>query len=267
MKTKTAMIAALALAGAGTLALSASAQDRPMLPGGNWAGMLDETDGGHRFGNPEAKTRLVEFMSYTCSHCATFAREGDGAIKLTLVPTGRFSYEIRHLIRDPIDLTATLLTHCGDPKRFGGNHEAIMYRYDEWIEKARKTTQAQRSRWQFGSLSARFQAIASDLDFYDIMETRGYERAEIDQCLTDEAKASALADRSAASPARPASCSTANCSRERMTGPRSNPSSPTRSSGRMNRLFGGKPCGYAARRLPLPPPSGLAFAIQTRGNR
>ena len=126
------------------------------------------------------------------------AREGDGAIKLTLVPTGRFSYEIRHLIRDPIDLTATLLTHCGDPKRFGGNHEAIMYRYDEWIEKARKTTQAQRSRWQFGSLSARFQAIASDLDFYDIMETRGYERAEIDQCLTDEAKASALADRSAA---------------------------------------------------------------------
>ena len=198
MKTKTAMIAALALAGAGTLALSASAQDRPMLPGGNWAGMLDETDGGHRFGNPEAKTKLVEFMSYTCSHCATFAREGDGAIKLTLVPTGRFSYEIRHLIRDPIDLTATLLTHCGDPKKFGGNHEAIMYRYDEWIEKARQTTQAQRSRWQFGSLSARFQAIASDLDFYDIMETRGYERAEIDQCLTDEAKASALADRSAA---------------------------------------------------------------------
>ena len=192
------MLKGLALLGVGTLALSASAQERPILPGGNWGSMLAETDGGHLFGNPDADRKLIEFMSYTCSHCATFARNGEGAIKVAYVPSGRISYEIRHLIRDPVDLSAALLTHCGDASKFGGNHEAIMYRYDEWIEKARKTTQAQRSRWQFGSLSARFQAIASDLDFYDIMKTRGYERAEIDQCLTDEAKASALADRSAA---------------------------------------------------------------------
>jgi predicted DsbA family dithiol-disulfide isomerase len=42
------------------------------------------------------------------------------------------------------------------------------------------------------------QAIASDLDFYDIMETRGYSRAEMNRCLSDEAKANAMADRSAA---------------------------------------------------------------------
>lgn len=195
---KSLTMAALALAGAGTLALGASAQERQILPGGNWAGMLGETAGGHRFGNPEAKTKLVEFMSYTCSHCAHFARQGDGALKLSYVPTGKISYEIRHLVRDPVDLAAVLLTHCGDAKKFGGNHEAIMYRYDEWIEKARKSTQAQRSRWQFGSLSARLQAIASDLDFYDIMETRGYERAELDRCLSDEAKAREVAEASAA---------------------------------------------------------------------
>ncbi len=195
---KSLTMAALALAGAGTLALGASAQERQILPGGNWAGMLGETASGHRFGNPEAKTKLVEFMSYTCSICAQFARQGDGAIKLSYVPTGKISYEIRHLIRDPVDLAAVMLTHCGDPKKFGGNHEAIMYRYDEWIEKARKSTQAQRSRWQFGSLSARLQAIASDLDFYDIMETRGYERAELDRCLSDEAKAREMAEASAA---------------------------------------------------------------------
>ena len=202
MKTKTAMIAALALAGAGTLALSASAQDRPMLPGGNWAGMLQASDGGHLFGNPEAEKKLIEFMSYTCSHCAEFARKGDAAIKLSYVPTGKISYEVRHLIRDPVDLTAALLTHCGDEKKFGGNHEAIMYRFDEWMDKARNATQAQRSRWQFGTNSARFQAIASDLDFYEIMETRGYRRADLDRCLSDEAKAKALADTSAADVAK-----------------------------------------------------------------
>ena len=195
-------MAALALVGASTLALGANAQERLMKPGGNWAGMLQASDGGHLFGNPEAEKKLIEFMSYTCSHCAEFARKGDAAIKLSYVPTGKISYEVRHLIRDPVDLTATLLTHCGDEKKFGGNHEAIMYRFDEWMDKARNATQAQRSRWQFGTNSARFQAIASDLDFYEIMETRGYRRADLDRCLSDEAKAKALADTSAADVAK-----------------------------------------------------------------
>ena len=195
-------MAALALVGASTLALGANAQERLMKPGGNWAGMLQASDGGHLFGNPEAEKKLIEFMSYTCSHCAEFARKGDAAIKLSSVPTGKISYEVRHLIRDPVDLTAALLTHCGDEKKFGGNHEAIMYRFDEWMDKARNATQAQRSRWQFGTNSARFQAIASDLDFYEIMETRGYRRADLDRCLSDEAKAKALADTSAADVAK-----------------------------------------------------------------
>ena len=164
--------------------------------------MLQASDDGHLFGNPEAEKKLIEFMSYTCSHCAEFARKGDAAIKLSYVPTGKISYEVRHLIRDPVDLTAALLTHCGDEKKFGGNHEAIMYRFDEWMDKARNATQAQRSRWQFGTNSARFQAIASDLDFYEIMETRGYRRADLDRCLSDEAKAKALADTSAADVAK-----------------------------------------------------------------
>ena len=195
-------MAALALVSASTLALGANAQERLMKPGGNWAGMLQASDGGHLFGNPEAEKKLIEFMSYTCSHCAEFARKGDAAIKLSYVPTGKISYEVRHLIRDPVDLTAALLTHCGDEKKFGGNHEAIMYRFDEWMDKARNATQAQRSRWQFGTNSARFQAIASDLDFYEIMETRGYRRADLDRCLSDEAKAKALADTSAADVAK-----------------------------------------------------------------
>ena len=191
-------MAALALVGASTLALGANAQERLMKPGGNWAGMLQASDGGHLFGNPEAEKKLIEFMSYTCSHCAEFARKGDAAIKLSYVPTGKISYEVRHLIRDPVDLTAALLTHCGDEKKFGGNHEAIMYRYEDWMAKVQKSTQAQRSRWQFGSHSARFQAIASDLDFYDIMQGRGYTRSQIDACLSDEAKAQAMAEQSAA---------------------------------------------------------------------
>lgn len=198
MKITRVTLTALALLGAGTMSLGASAQDKPILPGGNWSGMITENDGGHVFGNPNADRKLVEFVSYTCSHCAQFVQQGEKALKIAYVPTGRISYEVRHLIRDPVDLSAALLTHCGDAKKFGGNHDALMYRFDEWMETAGKATQAQRSRWQFGSLSARLQAIASDLGFYEIMTSRGYSRVQLDLCLDDEAKANAMADKSAA---------------------------------------------------------------------
>ena len=189
-------------AAASLLAVGATAQDKPPLPGsekkGNWGAMVTETEGGHLIGNPNAQGRLVEFMSYTCSHCAEFARTGDGAIKLLYVPTGKVSYEIRHLIRDPIDLTAALAAQCGAPGKFPANHEALILRHGEWMAKEGKMTQAQMARWNFGSFGSRAQAIASDLDFYEIMETRGYSRSALDQCLTDETKARAIAEQSAA---------------------------------------------------------------------
>lgn len=165
---------------------------------GNWGATVTATEGGHMIGNPDAPARLVGYMSYTCSHCAEFARLGEGAIKLAYVPTGKISYEIRHLIRDPVDLTAALLTSCGDPVKFPGNHTALLVKQDEWFAKASKATQAQKSRWQFGTNSARFQAIASDLGFYEIMERRGYSRPALNRCLGDDVKANAIAETSRA---------------------------------------------------------------------
>ena len=62
------------------------------------------------------------------------------------------------VVADPIDLAATLLTHCGESDKFAGNHEAIMSRQNEWMATARKATQAQRTRWSFGSNPARWRA-------------------------------------------------------------------------------------------------------------
>ena len=108
----TASMAALALLGTGAVALAQ-----------NWSTTVVASDNGHKVGNPKAKTKLVEFMSYTCSHCADFAREGDAAIKLAYLPKGDVSYEIRHLLRDPFDLTAALLTQCFSPRE-GAAHLA-----------------------------------------------------------------------------------------------------------------------------------------------
>ena len=190
--------AAASLLAAGATAQNSGQQRPPSAPAASWGATVAEIDGGHRIGNPDAEGKLVEFMSYTCSHCAEFARNGEGAVKLLYVPTGKVSFEIRHLIRDPIDLTIALAAQCGTPIQFPGNHEALILKHPEWMAKAGKATQAQTARWRFGSFGSRAQAIASDLDLYDIMEKRGFSRAELDRCLTDAEKAAAIASQSQA---------------------------------------------------------------------
>jgi protein-disulfide isomerase len=198
MKRSLRLAAPLTALGLGAMALTALAAPARPRPAGaaatNWLNVVEERDSGHVLGNPQAERRLVEFVSYTCSHCAEFARTGEQAIKLAVVPRGRASFEIRHLLRDPIDLTATLLTHCGASRNFPRNHQAILLRQSEWMAKERAISQAQRTRWNFGTNIARRRAIASDLGFYDIMEDQGYNRAQIDRCLADEAKARQLAE-------------------------------------------------------------------------
>lgn len=190
---------ASAAAMASLAAVSVAAQKRGGLAASptNWGSAIERVGEGHLIGNPDAETRLVEYMSYTCSHCADFSRTGDVAIKTFVVPQGKVSFEIRHQLRDPLDLTAALLTNCGEPSQFLANHQAIMSRQGDWLEKARGTSQAQRTRWSFGTMPARWRAIASDVGFYDIMEARGYNRAQLDRCLADQAKATALAEASA----------------------------------------------------------------------
>lgn len=165
-----------------------------LAAGQNWLGTSVKTESGHRMGNPKAKLQLVEYVSYTCPHCGEFFREADTPIKVGLVQPGTASVEVRHLIRDVVDLTAVVLANCGAHSKFWGNHEMFFARQDRWLTTWQLTMASQRRRWQSGPLPQRLQAVASDLDFYAMMESRGYTRSQADQCLADEARITRLAD-------------------------------------------------------------------------
>src|SRR4051812_27451591 len=74
--------------------------------------------GGHVMGNPAAPTKVVEYISYTCSHCAHFVNEGAPKLKEGWVKTGKATVEVRNAVRDRYDMTAALLARCGGPARF-----------------------------------------------------------------------------------------------------------------------------------------------------
>lgn len=179
------------------LAVFAALTATSALAAPNWLTVVDTAGGGHRIGNPSAKVKLTEFVSYTCPHCGRFAQEGSSAIEL-YVATGKIQLDVRHVVRDPIDLTAAVLANCGPAVKFPRNHAALMMSQPKWLPVAEHATEGQKSRWFSGPMPARLRAIASDLKFYDIMIARGYDRVSIDRCLADEALAKRLSEQSVA---------------------------------------------------------------------
>lgn len=160
----------------------------------NWNTTVTVTpQGGHLLGNPAATTKLIEFVSYTCPHCAHFEQQADAPLRLAFVANGKGSIEVRNFVRDPVDLTVALLTNCGPPSKFFLNHTAFLRSQDKWITPLVRPSQAQQQRWSTGTFAQRTRAIAKDFNFYAIMATRGYTAPQVDKCLADEAMARRLA--------------------------------------------------------------------------
>lgn len=187
---KTALRAAALVAGAALSLAATGKTTRPLAAPAvtNWGAQVSVTaNGSHRLGNPDAPVKLVEYVSYTCPHCAHFHKEADPALRMTLVPKGRVSVTVTNLLRNPIDLTVAMLVNCGDPKRFFTRHSAFFATQDTWLAKAGKFGEAQQQRWYQGTLPERMRAVASDFGFYATVAGWGVTRAQADACLANEA--------------------------------------------------------------------------------
>ena len=190
---KRTWVAALLMGFAGT------ALPTPANTAGSWLARVEHTaDGGHRMGNPRAKVQLMEFVSYTCPHCADFFKTSDGPMQIAYVAPGKVALEVRHVIRNPVDLAAALLTECGPETKFFANHAAILRSQDTWLSRLGRTSEATRARWSTGPISQRMRAVAADTGFYEIMARRGYDQISADKCLSNEAEARRIAEQSAA---------------------------------------------------------------------
>ncbi|MBX9884000.1 MAG: DsbA family protein [Novosphingobium sp.] len=182
-----------ALCGAALLT-AASKPAPPPAPKVNWNTVVVRTPlDSHLLGNPEAAVKLVEYISYTCPHCAHFEAESDTQLRIGFIALGKGSIEVRSYVRDPVDLTVALLTHCGPAAKFFGNHSAFLRHQTTWMAPLAGLTEVQKARWSNNDFGARTRAIASDLGFYSLMEARGYDRPEVDRCLGDKALAERLA--------------------------------------------------------------------------
>jgi protein-disulfide isomerase len=157
----------------------------------NWNTVISQTpEGGYRVGNPNAQVKLVEYVSYTCPHCAHFEMESDATLRMIFIAGGKGSVEYRSLLRNKIDVAVTLLATCGPIAKFRGNHTAFMRGQEKWFH---GPSQGEEQRWSSDDFNTSMRAIANDLKLYDIMVRRGYTRPELDRCLLNRTAANKLA--------------------------------------------------------------------------
>lgn len=189
---------ALALAACGDDAEEGAPTGEPIAPiaapaGTSWVETAAVTaEGGYVIGNPDAPLKLVEYASHTCSHCAEFSMTGAAPLD-EYVATGVVSYEIRNLVRDPIDLTIALLARCGTPASFHPLANQAWQNFDAIVQGAQNPAVQQAMQ---AAPAQRFQAIAEAAGLIDFFAARGISRDQAMQCLADTEKAQQIADAS-----------------------------------------------------------------------
>ena len=141
------------------------------------------TIGGYVVGNPDAKARLVEYISYTCGHCAEFTSKADAPLKVNWISRGTINVEIRNAVRDRYDLTAALLARCGGPTKFFGNHQALFANFDRWMKQVVAYEGKERPAT---SIDEAMQDIAASTGLYALMQKRGFTPAQLKTCLADK---------------------------------------------------------------------------------
>ncbi|MET4896262.1 thioredoxin domain-containing protein [Sphingomonadaceae bacterium jetA1] len=188
----------LGLALPATAALSAPVQRRAS----DWTTHIAQTPAGaYVIGNPAARVKLVEYVSYTCPHCADFTVKSAPVLKDRMVRSGSTSVEIRHFIRDRLDLAAALVARCGGAGRFAALHQAMFAQQRTWLERGMEYEQANGQRIGTYPMAAQMRALAEGAGLTAIGKAAGLTDAQIGVCLGDRAAADRVVAMTSSAPA------------------------------------------------------------------
>lgn len=178
MSNKTAL-AALALVAAGALGASelampaatgfgaAVAQTAPAAEEAKEVVVKDMV-----LGQEDAPITLIEYASYTCPHCATFAEGVMPELKKDFIETGKVKLVYREVYFDRYGLWASMMARCGGDMRYFGIQEILYKTQKEWMGNQDPTE------------------VVNNLK--KIGRQAGMDDATMDACMQDAATASAL---------------------------------------------------------------------------
>lgn len=123
-------------------------------------------------GEETAPLTIVEYASFTCSHCATFHKETFPKLKAEYIDTGKVRFAQRDVYFDQFGLAGGMLARCAGDDKYYAVGGMLMDQQKEWIGDGKPQT------------------IADNLKKMGIKA--GMTAEQVDACFADNAKAEAL---------------------------------------------------------------------------
>lgn len=165
---------------------AAPARAAPVRPA-DWNNYVRQTpEGNFIVGNPAAPVKVVEYMSFTCPHCAAFAAESKAVLKGQFIKSGSVAIEYRPIGRDQVDLGATMLAKCAGTRGFAGAAEEIFARQGDWLGIAYRFMQDDAKRFALDTPLEQVRAGVQTAGLIDLMRARGLSDARINACFADQ---------------------------------------------------------------------------------
>ena len=169
----------------GLVAAAPAAAQAPQVSAVDWSQRVATTpEGGFRMGNPDAPLKLVEYMSLTCSHCATFSAEAMPEL-LNRVRSGRVSVEYRNYVLNHYDLAAAVLSRCAAPGHYFALNTDLFRQQSVWAGRAEALTPAQRAEVEVRPTPQSVARTADLIGLKQIAAEHGISAAEADRCLAN----------------------------------------------------------------------------------
>lgn len=136
------------------------------------AGTVDTAD--MTLGDPNAKVKMVEYASLTCSHCGTFNNDVFPAFKAKYIDTGKVHYTFKEFLTPPNEVAAAgfLTARCAGKDKYFKVTDAIFH--------------AQQEMFTTGDMRGVLLRTA---------QSAGLTEEQFNACITDEAALKALNER------------------------------------------------------------------------
>ncbi len=159
----------------------------------DWTDVVAATpSGGMIVGNPDAANRLVEYVSYTCSHCAHFAAESAAPLERAFIANGSTSFEIRPYLRNSTDYAISLAVNCGTPEQAYDNHAAVLAAQPVWLAKLQAVPPQRQQQYYASDAVSGMTMMIADSGLQPLLATRGIDSERLAACIADGAKLQAI---------------------------------------------------------------------------
>ena len=154
--------------------------------GTTWSQQVVATpEGGFRMGNPDAPIKIVEFGSYTCSHCADFSQTSHEPLERDYVNSGKVSFEYRNFIRDPLDMAVALVARCSGPETFFPLSAQFFANQPAMFQVVQTAGDSAYQAAMSAPPQQRFVQLAQMAGLIDYAKARGVPEDKARQCLAD----------------------------------------------------------------------------------